>query len=312
MLKKLLFIAISMFPLLLEAQDKIITVGNDTIKCKITEIHKSTILFEIKTKGIKQKGEIDRAEVKGYYFSDPSSQYQINHVRRDRSISTDLQKIQIELNGGLSYLAGSSSVAEKQLINNGFDVDDVKNYYTSYKKGTALGISIHKLFFNNVSGSLGWGADYLFDTRRQKVSGYAKEGNIYIWSNCEETIYTNYVGASFIAIKNISRIPKLHFYIDENMGFNLYRNEMIYFDNPQLITAFSFATMTKYGFLFDITPNLLFDVNVSFFDSMYSKYRMNDGHSSGRFKLAFGYYELLSKGIVCVGFRYNFTKRNTK
>jgi hypothetical protein len=300
-----------LLPLSLIAQDNIITQNNDTIDCKIVEVGNSTIRFETTTKGVKLKGEIDRAEVKGYSFSDPIAQKKGNPIKRGRKLSTDLQKIQLGVSVGYSKLTGSTTSAENQLVNHGFDFNNVRESYSSFKKGAMIGVSAHSLFLNNKSGALGWGVDYMFDKRSQKISGYAFENSVHIWCNYDQTVYTNYVALSFIAIKNIARIPKLHFYIDESVGVNFYRNELIYFNSPRLITAFSFGTMTKYGFLFDITPDLLIDVNALFFNSMYSTYRMTTGYSSDLYSME-NTYEQLSKGIVSIGLKYNFTKKQTK
>lgn len=84
------------------SQDKIITLKNDTIDCRIIKITRNSVYFEMTTKDVKSSGEMPRSNILNFITSDKPSP-----VIRKQSFSGSFEKLQISFNGGLGYLVAS-------------------------------------------------------------------------------------------------------------------------------------------------------------------------------------------------------------
>ncbi len=312
----LLLIIIALF-VNANAQDKIITLKNDTIDCSILEINPKQLIFEIDSKGIKSKGEINRSEISGYFLSANSRATFENantksENKQQRKPSKFFSAFQFGLSGGYGSLLGSSKAAQNILISKGFGPAEVREYYDDFRGGLLIDACAHYLFFNVEGGSVGCGLNYSLMTSSQSVSGYILEDieqdGVLDWyfATYSEKYYINFYGLSIYAKKKVGPIK---LYLEDALGFVSYRNELKYLSGPLLLTSASLGTKSKLGIEIPVTKNLLVDINSSLFFSQLSWIKRNNGYNSQKMQLDSEYKENLSRFEVALGLKYFIPKK---
>jgi len=298
-----------------EAQDKIVTLKNDTIDCSIIEINSNQLIFEIDSKGVKTKGEISRSDISGYFLSANSSAIfgQEKSKKKQKGVVAKTSKaFQFGLCGGYATLLGSASSAQSILSSKGFDAAEVREYYDDFRSGLLIDACAHYLFFNGHGGSVGCGLNYSLMTSSQSVSGYVLEDieqdgvSDWYFATYSEKYYINFYGVSIYAKKKVGPVK---LYLEDAFGLVSYRNEMTYLSAPLLLTSVSVGTKSKLGIEIPVTTNLLVDFNSSLFFSQLSWVKRNDGSNSQKVQLASEYKENLSRFEVALGLKYFITKK---
>ena len=127
--KAILTITFISVAICVKAQDRIITLQNDTINCKISKVNSSNIFFTIITGNVLTKGKIERERVLSYYSGNTA-------VENDLGFSIpEPSRWRLGLSGGFNYLTASSSKAETALIQQGIKKSDAESYYKNLKPG---------------------------------------------------------------------------------------------------------------------------------------------------------------------------------
>lgn len=209
---------LSVFVLLLKAQDKIVTSKNDTIFCKIVTMSTTRIFYE-QTEGSKIAGRsIALDDVASYSRQAETTAKQSQHaysVATERRQIVPEKRIIFELSVGgsnMPWLLGSVGNSE---------MDEA---FGQLKKGLAVGVSVHNLF----TSSIGFGFQYSFFG-----SGYRGDSfqtidptyPIYMVGNIKTRQYVNYLGPSVLFQQFLGSNRKLKLSETLSGGLLSYRNE---------------------------------------------------------------------------------------
>ena len=175
------------------SQDKIITINNDTIDCKINKVSHSTIYFDLNTLGVKSSGEIPQNMVSGYIVANKTSP-----EVQEKTNTGSGNRFRFGLSGGAGYLLGSTQNAEDQMVSQGFTFDQAESYYNDMK----LGISANADLYLLIPVNYGVGIKYKFFFNSSSTEGFIdpQDGVHLYYTTYREKIYVNFAGHhSFIS-----------------------------------------------------------------------------------------------------------------
>lgn len=293
--KAILTITFISVAICVKAQDRIITLQNDTINCKISKVNSSNIFFTIITGNVLTKGKIERERVLSYYSGNTA-------VENDLGFSIpEPSRWRLGLSGGFNYLTASSSKAETALIQQGIKKSDAESYYKNLKPGISGGADLHYM----VTKMYGIGLIYKFYQNNSEIESFfdPQDGANLIFGQMNEKIYVNYAGLSFYSEQFMKANPRLKLSSYYSMGMAFYRNEAIVVNSPFLLTGKSFATNLDLGLEYFVFPRISAGINVSYFLSSLKKITLNDGNSTTVQELEKENYENISRLDLSVGIR---------
>ena len=229
---KKLFLVLTAFMSLfaLKAQDKIITIQNDTIECRIISVNADRISYEQKMQDNQVTGKsIATSEVLQYLraenndFLSRNAQNSIKAKPEHRFLFT--------LQGGLAYSLTDLSNFNSLLINAGVPASEADDYTNKLKNGIYFNAGFHYLL-NNL---IGIGAEYTFFQSSSEGEFLIKNYSgmnlpVYTTTRLDEKIYANFIGLSallqqFPGAKHKIRIsetvaPGIVFFRDETRGID--------------------------------------------------------------------------------------------
>lgn len=282
---------------LAKAQDRIITLQNDTINCKISKISSSNISFKIKNGSVLTNGKIERDKVLSYFSENAGNIDNTNFLATNPG-----GRWRLGLSGGLNYLTGSSSKAEMALVQRGISKQDAKSYYSSLKLGQSGGADLHYM----ISKTYGAGLIYKFYSTNGMVESFfdPQDGVNLIFGKMDEKIYVNYAGLSFYSEQFLKANPRLKLSSYYSAGMAFYRNEAIVVNTPFLLTGKAFATNLDIGMEYFVFPKISAGINLSYFLSSLKKLTLNNGNSTTTQELDKENYENISRIDLSVGIRF--------
>ncbi len=283
-------------------QDKIVTVNQDTIECKITRISNSYIFFEVTTKGVVSSGRLPLARVSDYTISAAG---QSNGKKTASPVS--FERIRVGISGGPGYLIASSKKAEEAMVGMGLTSGQAKSYYKDLKTGIIANSDITFLF----TPEYGAGLRYKFLDTYGNLEGFfdPQDGVNLIYTTYSEHIYVNYFGASYFSQKKTGRQNAFSLSSEISFGLAVYRNEAEYVNSCLLLTGKNIGMDASFGLEYFITKNFSAGADLSVFYSSLRKIRITDGTSTTTIKLDKDNYENLSRIELSAGIRYYFLKR---
>jgi len=232
---------------ILTGQDKIITIQQDTINCKIISISNNNILYEQKENGLLVGKFIPTDQVLEFLRS--SSGILGNPYRKAGQKTKPERPWMISINPGRSIMLASTTDDENALINYlGANISKTKDYYKQLKHGWNLSGDIYYLSSDN----FGIGAKYsLFTTSAEQdfIINFAplQPGfyfntplHSYMYSTMElkEKIYIHYAAPSLIfrqwldenkkfqLIETLS-VGYVHYRCEEQMKFAYYNSNVL-------------------------------------------------------------------------------------
>lgn len=209
-----------------KAQDKIITIKQDTIECRIVSINAERISYEQKTSDNHFAGKsIPTSEVLHYSRTG----------KPDRLDGLDLEKAQRErpehrwlfsLQGGLAHSFTDYSDFKNILLNQGNSASATNDYFSKLENGYHFNASLHYL----LSSFVGLGIDYnLFYSASKGEFMYKGYGGInvpvYMKLRLDEKVYTQFAGASFLFQQFPDKKKKIRISQILSPGMVLIRNE---------------------------------------------------------------------------------------
>jgi hypothetical protein len=282
------------------AKDKIITIGKDTIDCKIKKITKKTIFFDQFTKNTKMSGKIPTAEVSDYIIDSKS----IVDKQFGKTFQEKLQRIRIGLGGGLGYRYVSSKTAEEQLVNNGFTEAESHSYYNGLKFGRLASADVTYLF----SPTWGLGLKYKFFNNSSSQKGFIDphdQLNLY-YGKVSENMFVNFVGVSYYAQTWLGVQNRLKFNSSVSIGMASYRDESSILYTNVLITGSSIATDCSIGVEYFLRKNFSLGIDLSAFFSTMKEYKLTDKTSTTTTKLNADEYDNISRLDLSIGAKIYF------
>lgn len=317
-----------------KAQDKIITLTNDTIDCKIVQLDKKEIVFQMSTKGIVTNGVLPRSKVLAYQLSDDTFQMLLSNnssaKKKFKNANTDASEEQqntavnksnanklpvkkqppfsLNLFSGYGYIIANTNDAVYKMTGYGYDLAPAKNYYDNLKHNWRNGASLHYTPFQYRYYALGFGLAFINQTSSSSITGRVTPGDGMHWQygTHSETIYANLYAFSLRHNFFLDQEKHLTIYEESGMGLSTYRNELVFLYAPLLLKAFTTGYYSKTGLEIELYRWLSFDVNAGYFLSMFNTFTAYNGYSTQQMTLPSGQYESLGKVTVEAGVTIKF------
>jgi len=281
------------------SQDKIITLNNDTIDCKITKISRNTIYFDLFSSGIRSSASLPLDNIKNYAISAIG----INDEKRTADFISS-NRFRLALSGGAGYIMASSDKAEEALTNLGLEAGKARSYYRNMKTGWSGNADLTFM----LTPDLGAGLRYKFFYTGGSINGYfdAQDGVHLIYANYGEKIYVNYYAALISYHQFIDSYERFRLSAGCSIGMVTYRNEAEYMNSYYLITGKNIGTDFNIGLEYFFTDHIALGADLSAFYSRLSKMKMSDGTNSQSIDLDKDNYENLSRIELLLGIRFYF------
>jgi len=197
------------------AQDRIVTINNDTILCKIVRKGTHSITFRQNTGPVQTTGRIDRIEVKELIITETTD--------RLPEPGIPSQRLRLSLTGGLSYLLASTEDAKVTAMAQGWTQQQADSYYRQLKLGWSGSAGLHYLF----DSGIGLGLNYRFFTSGadEWVTIDPQDGVNLYYGQMKENMYVSYAGPSLLTIQSSGNGDKLRITSAVSAGMMFYRNE---------------------------------------------------------------------------------------
>jgi hypothetical protein len=210
-------------------QDKIITVKNDTIDCRIVSISHSYIQYE-------QKGE------NGYIGKFIQTEQVAEYLRKSSSQQQDLydnqasrQKIKPEfpwligIYAGRGILLASTIDDENEMSYMGISKSKAEDFYKQYKRGWSFSGDIHYL----ISDNFGLGAKYSLFVSTAQIEDYMLPTSIFhqwfdefLCLTYKKTQYIHFAGPSALFRQWLDTKSKFQLMETLSAGYVFYRDEL--------------------------------------------------------------------------------------
>ena len=269
-----------------QAQDKIITQQNDTIRCVITSISDGRVYYEqLSANGTIVGKSLSISQVSEYYRKDANTS--ILPERKTSVMPT--HRWRFGLHGGLSYLLASTDEAEKEMVSMGTSAKTAGDYYKDFKWGYHAGADAHFMVRES------WGLGIRYSLFKTSVSAplTMNIGDMlnYWYIGAEERIYINFIGLSFCTQQWLDQSQHLKLNQSIAFGYVHYRDEMEFQRNNILQPSNSLATGNSIGGHIDLSLEyfpiswLSVGANVGYFGSWITKMTISDGYNKQKVKL---------------------------
>ena len=278
------------------SQDRIITLKNDTIDCKIIKLTRNKIFFELNTRGIKSSGELPVTGIISYTVSQKTAS-----ERQIAPAPVSFDRLRFSVNAGAGYLLGSTEEAINLMTSQGLTSGQAETYYSDFKMGFYANADMNYFF----TPSYGAGIKYKFFDTSASLEGFfdPHDGMNLIYSTYKEQVYVNFIGISLLFQQFIgnSKAYKLNSFF--STGLTTYRNEAEYLNGFFLLQGRNAGFDTGIGVEYFITDRISASSDLSFFYSSIRKMKISDGTNSSTIDLDKNSYENLSRIELSVGIR---------
>jgi len=304
MKRSLLFVFIlAGFAAGLSGQDRIITLNQDTIECRIKKITRSEIHFDISSQGITTTGRMPLTGVLSYSVSPAAGVAPLYDAMKPRPAGG----LRLSLSGGMGYIISSSEKAEEAMVDMGLSEEKAGSYYSDLKSGW-YGSADATWVINQ---SYGAGLRYKFFNTTAATEGYFDPGDYYnlYYATYSENIYVNYAGVSIFYQEQFGQKREWSVYTSFSMGMAFYRNEYEFFYGNFLITGNALGIDGSLGLEYRISPLISAGAELSVFSSTIRKIKITDGDVDETVDLEEDNYENLSRAEVSLGIRFYFWNR---
>ncbi len=301
----LIILVLAGFTTWLAGQDRIITLSNDTIVCKITRITRNEIHFDIVTQGLRAAGRLPISDVLSYSVTTRPVWEQGPAYPPART--TPAGSLRIGLNGGMGYIISNSDGAEETMTGFGISLEEARKYYDNLKSGWYGSADVAWIF----NKKFGAGMKYKFFNTTALTEGYFNPGdpfNLY-YTTYQENIYVNYGGLLLFYREPLGRNDLFSIYSAFSVGMTLYRNESEVLSQAILITGKALGLDGTVGLEYMITPLVSAGAEVSVFASKLRKIDFTNGETEQTQVLNKENHENLSRIEVSLGIRFYLLNR---
>jgi hypothetical protein len=281
------------------AQDKIITISNDTIDCKINRVSPNAIYYVIIANNDKISGKMALRNVLSYNILNLSSEDISENANRNKE-----DRMRLGVSIGPGYLIGSTKEAVDQMVGQGFTTSQAKTYYNDMKLGTSVAADLYFL----ISPGYYCGVKYKFLYNYCNTEGFVDpQDNVNLYfTTYSEKIFVNFYGASIYYQKKAGSKKPLMLNSTVSVGLTTYRNEAGFLESYYLLTGKSPGGDFTIGFDYFIARRISIGTELSLFISSIRKMKISDGFSTSTIKLEKENFENLSRMDLLFGIRIFF------
>lgn len=227
-MKKLLLIFLFLVSLATaKAQDKIITIKQDTIECRIVSINAERISYEQKTSDEHVVGKsISTSDVLEYFRTRKPDSFDdiIDHQKTEREHPEHCWLFSLQ--GGLAHSITDYSDFKNLMLNAGSSTSGADDYIRKLENGYYINTSLHYL----LTTFMGLGADYnlFYSASKGEFLAQGSGGmNLPLYTNVElnERLYTNFIGASVLFQQFPDRKKRIKISETVSPGIVFFRDE---------------------------------------------------------------------------------------
>jgi hypothetical protein len=316
----------------MNGQDKIITVDNDTIICRILSVSDTHLNYE-QTEGEYTVGKfIPVAKVLEYYKNTVKQD-----VLEDRPYEETDKTVQSYLSSypdlyshpkvrrfwrlnalfGGAYILASTKDDERSLLNIGIPASEVKKYSRQMKNGILFGADIYR-FIDNPKfqfGGFGIGLKYRLSSFSSRLETVIPMSMQYHSFAENENIYVSYYAISSITHWWMDSEHKLNLSTDFSVGYAHYRNEMRFdetntyiIDNGKnlLTTGNTVGLSAEVSLSYYPVEYLSISANMGFFAAWFRDLIITDGTQSQYIHLDDNNYLNASQLNYSIGVQFHF------
>jgi hypothetical protein len=288
----------------MNGQDKIITVQNDTIECKILSISSTHINYEITGDNLVTGKFIPISQVLEYYRDTERKATALPVPDRTRrSDSPRFKRWHAGVQFGGSYLLASTTDVENELIAQNLSRDDVKDHYRQLKRGIHVGGSAYYMFSKYVGAGLKY---LLFHSSGTAEFMYPLGAIDYFFIDMNEKIYVNYVGHSVTSQQWFGRGKKFRLAEEVSLGYANYRDEAKIGGTNTLLTGHTVGGTAGVSFEYYLLNWLSAGAHVSVFTATFTKLKVSDGRQTATVNLNADEYENMSHLDYGISVRFHF------
>lgn len=225
-MKNLLLILLLVSGAAAYAQDKIITIKQDTIDCRIVSVNAERLGYEQKTSDQLIVGKsILLSEVLHYVRSGKSDRFD-KQDRKKAKRQRPEHRLLFSLQGGLAHSLTDYDAYKKYFLNSGNSESVADDYLGKLKNGVHFNASLHYL----LSSFIGVGVDYnLFHSASKgEFTAQGSGGlNVPLYTRLEldEKLYTQFAGPSVLFQQFPDKKKKIRISQTLSPGIILYRSE---------------------------------------------------------------------------------------
>jgi len=309
-MKKLMISLFIFLPLqIVSGQDKIITIQNDTIHCRVLYVTPARIQYEQKAENGFMIGKFIPTEQVLEYYQNPQPAEINPYNRPNRQALKPSRRWMVGLQSGASFLIKTSE-SEYNLINRGMSQLQDEGFYKQLKRRWHLHADIYYLPYDY----FGWGAKYSFLTSSAQKDVVMKSNDNYLPSylcvGMKERQYIHYAGPSVIFRQWLGKSHQLLLTEPLSIGYVHYRDELrmdaIFSSDNGLVEGNTWGATCGISLDYFPLPYLSIGVNAGAMYSRLSKLKMSDKHSTTTGKLDRHYYQSLSRIDCSLGIRFHF------
>ena len=287
----------------ISGQDRIITLTNDTVECKINRVTRGDIYFDVTTQGVMTIGRMPLADITSFSISPAGGSVPVS-----RALSTvPARRLRIGLNGGMGYIISSSETAEESMVTWGITHSEAELYYKDLKTGIYGSGDITYL----LTPKIGLGLRYKFFETSGSLKGFfdPNEGMYLFYAPYREQIYVNFAGVYFFYGEPLGARQQFKIYCAYAAGLAFYRNEAELFSGNYLATGYSFGMDGSLGLEYFVKPGLSVGAELSTFYASLRKFELTDGSDTQTMELEIENYENLSRVELSLGIRFYLWNR---
>lgn len=282
----MLFLVVLFLSLTGKSQDLIVTVGGDSLNCKISKIKQEYILYKYLNKGKIRKSLLPLYEVTHYEYNYYGSAI---HPGLFDNNPENYPDVRIDFTGGYSYRLAKIS-------------DDIttleKEYMNKLKSGYHLGIGATYYF----SEQYGVGLKYVYQKSSNEADVVASTpGGHAQYGKMSDNIRISFIGPYF-STRMFNFKGKNSFNINLGLGYLDYYDKAVLID-PFTIKGGTVGMCMDIGYDIGQTDNFAIGFQLSYIVGALSKYKISNGLSAQTIELDKDSYEGLSRIDFSIGIR---------
>ncbi|RLD25818.1 MAG: hypothetical protein DRI54_04090 [Bacteroidetes bacterium] len=285
--KTVILLLIIFFSHTVFSQDLIVTLTNDSLNCKITQIESEYVHFNYVYNEEVRNTVLLTATLKTYQ----ENYYKESEIPARRNSNIDYSRFHLIISGGGSYLF------EPMLS----DVnEDLKDYYQELKIGYNLGFDVN-YYFNRTIG-LGIKYNYFNSSSSYKES-FSGDGSTSSW-DISENIMMNFVGPTFLA-RFLSKKNGNAFIVGVSAGYMWYKDDVVNFDSKIVTTGNTLGFNVDASYHISLSEKLFLGFSVSTTLGFLNKVTLDDGLNIKTFDFEeFQDYKNVSRADLSIKFGF--------
>lgn len=274
-----------------DAQDRVIFVNGDTLKCSIYKENGDFLYFKQNSNGVFTKGKVAKTQVKEWTYQGailtqvPTEEQKPSDLLSEVAVTEQEEKkktrpensFRVSINVGSGFLVGNTEKSIEDMQNQGIPKEDAEKYVNDLVVGHTGKFTMHyqvsKYYWLGVLYN-GFYSDTKIMTRMDYNDGYN-------WIYCEvgEVAYVNFVGPSIFSNYRFGWEKRFSVHSSYTIGPVFYRSEVEAMKQQRLLTGVAFGQNLDFGFEYFISPRWAISLDNSFFSSNLGKITIETGSS---------------------------------